>query len=250
MKLVDNWRRVVSLSLSFWLQVAGLLAMILPEAWYAWTGQDYDPHVAWWLGVLLLVAGLAGRLVQQGVAPWRERLRVAAVIAIAVLLAFWLAAPARSAPATEQQTLEVAVPFIAAEEGKRNVAYRDVVGVWTICYGSTSGVHAGMVLSDAECLALLWREVADYRARLHVWFVPVTIEQRLPPTRDAAYTSLAFNCGVSSIGKSTAVRRLNAGNIKGGCAAITWWNKAGGRVIRGLVARRAREEALCLQGLR
>jgi GH24 family phage-related lysozyme (muramidase) len=78
---------------------------------------------------------------------------------------------------------------------------------------------------------------------------PTTIDRRLPATRDAAYTSTAFNCGVAAIGKSTATRRLNAGNIAGGCEALTWWNKAGGRVIRGLLERRKREQALCMQGL-
>ena len=35
MKLVENWKRVVSISLSFWMQVIGLLILIIPEAWYA-----------------------------------------------------------------------------------------------------------------------------------------------------------------------------------------------------------------------
>jgi lysozyme len=80
-----------------------------------------------------------------------------------------------------------------------------------------------------------------------VIFSPVTIAARLPATRDAAYTSTAFNCGVGGIGKSTATRRLNAGDIAGGCQALTWFDKAGGRVLRGLFERRKREKALCLQ---
>lgn len=248
MKIVSDWRRVVSLSLSFWMQVAGLLVLIVPELWFRWTGQDYDPFFAWWLGLLFLVAGVAGRLLQQGVSPWRERLRLIGVAAVIIALAFMFAAPARAA--SEQDTLDVAVPFIAKEEGKRNRAYRDIVGVLTICYGSTRGVRPGMVLSDAECLELLRDEVAEYRAGLHRYFTRSTIEHRLPPKRDAAYTSTAFNCGIRSIGKSTATRRLNAGDIRGGCQALTWWKRAGGRVVRGLFMRRKREEALCLEGVR
>ncbi|ESY82051.1 glycosyl hydrolase [Mesorhizobium sp. LNHC221B00] len=252
-RLVTDWRRVVLLSLSFWMQLAGLAVLIAPELRYSLTGQDYDPYLAWWLGVLFLLAGIVGRVWQQGLSPWKEWLRVAAIIAIIIALAVIFAAPSRAATsdsgiATEAQTLEIAVPFIAREEGKRNRAYRDAVGIWTICYGSIRGVVADMVKTDRECLALLWVEVAEHRAGLHRFFSPVTIAARLPATRDAAYTSTAFNCGIGAIGKSTATRRLNAGDIAGGCQALTWFDKAGGRVLRGLFERRKREKALCLLG--
>ncbi|RWC25927.1 MAG: hypothetical protein EOS27_27125 [Mesorhizobium sp.] len=253
-RLVTDWRRVVLLSLSFWMMVAGLAVLVLPELWFRWTGRDYDPNVAWWLGALLLVAGLCGRLLEQGLSPWKEWLRIAAVVLIAVALALLLAwpsaaAPGNASPATEAETLDIAVPFIAGEEGKRNRAYRDAVGIWTICYGSIRGVVANMVKTDQECTDLLKVEVAEHRAGLHRYFVPSTILVRLPPTRDAAYTSTAFNVGVAGIGKSTATRRLNAGDIAGGCLALTWFDKAGKRVLRGLFERRKREKALCMIGV-
>lgn len=248
MPIVPDWRRVLLLSLSFWMQMAGLAVLVLPELRFALTGQDYDPYLAWWLGVLFLLAGIVGRVWQQGLSPWKEWLRVAAVIAIIVALAVIFAAPSKAAEATEAQTLQIAVPFIAREEGKRNVAYRDAVGIPTICYGSIRGVQMGMVKTDAECLALLWAEVAEHRAGLHRFFSATTIAARLPPTRDAAYTSIAFNCGPVTIGKSTATKRLNAGDVAGGCQALTWFDKAGGRVLRGLFERRKREKTLCLLG--
>lgn len=249
-RLVTDWRRVLALSLSFWMQIFGLLVLILPELWFYFTGEDYDPTIAWWLGAGLLVAGLAGRLYPQGTSTWREWMRIAGVAVVVFALAVLLATQVRAAPATADQTLSIAVPFIAREEGKRNTAYRDIVGVWTICYGSTRGVRAGMVMTDQQCLGLLYDEVAEYRQGLHRYYTPATISIRLPPTRDAAYTSTAFNCGIAAIGKSTATRRLNTGDIVGGCEALTWWNKAGGRVIRGLFGRRGREQALCLIGVR
>lgn len=96
---------------------------------------------------------------------------------------------------------------------------------------------------------MLAREVHSYRDGLHGYFTPETRSERLTAHRDAAYTSLAYNVGVAGAGKSTATRRLNAGDIRGGCEAIGWWNKAGQRVVRGLVNRRADEVALCLRGL-
>lgn len=253
MRLVPDVRRVVLLSLSFWMQVFGLAVLILPELWYGWTGQDYDPNVAWWLAVGLLLAGIIGRIFQQGLSPWKEWLRIAAVAAIIFALALLLAWPSSASAATdntatEAQTLSIAVPFIAKEEGMRNRAYRDAVGIWTICFGSTRGVHANMVMTDAQCIDLLKVEVAEHRSGLHRYFTPVTITTRLPATRDAAYTSLAFNVGPAGAGKSTAVRRLNAGDIVGGCGAIAWFDKAGHRVLRGLFDRRQREKSLCMIG--
>ena len=247
--LVTNWRRVVALSLSFWMQVAGLVVLIWPELKYGWTEQDSDPVFFWWLGVLLLVAGIAGRLYEQGVSKLREWARITGVLVILFLLALLLATTVRAAPPSEAATLEVAVPFIAQEEGERLEAYLDIVGVPTIGSGSTRGVKLGMKITREESRALLRREVIEYREGLHRYFTAATINSRLTPRRDAAYTSTAFNCGIAAIGKSTATKRLNAGNIAGGCEALTWWNKAGQRVIRGLASRRERERALCMMGL-
>ncbi|WP_254054886.1 glycoside hydrolase family protein [Pseudophaeobacter sp. EL27] len=72
---------------------------------------------------------------------------------------------------------------------------------------------------------------------------------RLPSERDAAYVSLAYNVGIRGIGRSTATRGLNAGGVAGGCQALTWWNKAGGRVVCVLVRRRTDEYRLCMLGV-
>ncbi|TDX19319.1 lysozyme [Rhodovulum visakhapatnamense] len=152
-----------------------------------------------------------------------------------------------SAQTQEARALALAVPLIAKWEGKRNAAYRDIVGVWTICYGHTRTARPGMVLSDADCEALLRAEVRDYRARLLTFFSAETRARRLPPPRDAAFTSLAINVGVAGVGRSTATRRLNAGDVPGACEALTWWNKAGGRVVAGLRNRRTEEYGYCMR---
>ncbi|TIW27755.1 MAG: lysozyme [Mesorhizobium sp.] len=256
-RAVPEWRRVLSLSLSFWMQAAGLALLILPEAWYGLTGQDYDPNIAWWLAVLLLLAGIVGRIFQQGVSIWKEWLRIIAVAAIAIALAVILAtpSPAAEAPpvsitraATEAETLAIAVPFIAREEGERLVAYRDAGGIPTIGFGHTAGVYMGMVITHQQALDMLRQDAAEHRIGLHRYFKPETIAIRLPAPRDAAYTSTAFNVGVAGIGKSTATRRLNAGDIVGGCQALTWFDKQGKRVLRGLFERRQREKKLCMEG--
>lgn len=243
MQIITGARRVVILSYSFWAQFLGLLALTLPEvAFLAW-GVETDPYMLWWVGVGLLAFGMIGRLIVQTGGVLVNLTRIASV-AVLILLLSMLAARAQ---ATEEETLAIAVPFIAAKEGKSNSAYLDIVGVPTICYGSTRGARIGQRLSDAECMALLRAEVIEYRWGLHRYFTAETKRYRLPPTRDAAFTSLAINVGIDGAGRSTATRRLNAGDVPGACDALTWWNKAGSRVIRGLVLRRAEERALCLR---
>ena len=95
----------------------------------------------------------------------------------------------------------------------------------------------------------LCEELHEYWAETRIGFSEDTISSRLSRERDAAYSSLSFNVGWGGVRKSTATRRLNAGDIAGGCEALTWWNKAGGRVVRGLVNRRAEEVDLCMIGV-
>lgn len=249
LEIIDDWKRVISYSGSLWCLVAGFLTLVGSEAIFKFFEIDTNPYFWGMFGTLLYLAGIIGRFLKQQKNPWIERVRVLLVIILCGLISWMMTGKALAQPPTERETLSIAVPFIAAEEGKVNTAYKDIVGVWTICYGSTRGVTEGMVMSDEQCIELLMDEVAEYRDGLHDYFTTVTLDQRLTPSRDAAYTSTAFNCGIRAIGKSTATRRLNNDNIAGGCEALTWWNKAGGRVIRGLFLRRQREEALCMKGL-
>lgn len=136
--------------------------------------------------------------------------------------------------------MQIAVPLVAKWEGLELLAYRDPVGIWTVCYGETRNVKPGDRHTEAECRIMLARRLLEFHAALHRYFTAETRTARLPPTRDAAYVSFAYNVGVSGAGRSTAVRRLNAGDIRGGCEALGWWNKAGGRVLRGLVNRPGR----------
>lgn len=162
------------------------------------------------------------------------------------------APPAAAMPAQDAAFLEVAVPFVGKWEGLRLTAYLDRIAsppVWTVCYGETKGVRPGDTYSTAQCDEMLARELLEYRRGWHGYLSDETSTTRLPVHRDVAYTSLAYNVGIAGAGKSTATRRLNAGDIEGGCEAISWWNKSGGRVVRGLVNRRAEDVALCRMGL-
>lgn len=177
---------------------------------------------------------------------------VLAFVCVLLILPAMSKAPVAASPqpiavSTETAFLDLAIPYIGKWEGLELKAYKDIVGVWTVCYGETKGVRPGDSYTKAQCDAMFARELVSYRTGTHKFFTTTTIQERLPVTRDVAYVSLSYNAGVSAVGKSTAVRRINAGDIEGGCEAIGWWNKAGGRVIRGLVNRRVEDVALCLQ---
>ena len=141
--------------------------------------------------------------------------------------------------------IAIALPGLKADEGKRNDPYLDIVKVPTVCYGHTGGVDMKRRYTDAQCDALL-RGDAETHLRGALKCVPA-LEHR--PYQLAAVTRLTFNIGVAGFCRSTIARRMNAGQWRAGCDAFAMWDKAGGRVVRGLTLRRQRERALCLTGL-
>lgn len=179
-------------------------------------------------------------------------MKALAVLAMASIIATEKPAPVTAGPVSAEAFLEVAIPHVAKWEGKRNTAYLDRIAsppVWTVCYGETRGVKRGDYYSDKQCADMLGRGLLEFRTELHKAFTSDTKQTRLTPKRDTAYVSLAYNAGYFAIAKSTATRRLNAGDVRGGCEAIGWWTRAGNRVVRGLVNRRKDEVALCLYGI-
>lgn len=126
-------------------------------------------------------------------------------------------------------------------------AYRDIVGVWTICDGDTRNVRPGMIETRDGCKARLEQQLLDH-ARPVMACSPRLREEGRDYQRWAA-VSLAYNIGVGAYCRSSVDRNFDAGNWRAGCDSMLKWNKAGGRVIRGLALRRERERQICLRGL-
>lgn len=139
-----------------------------------------------------------------------------------------------------------AIALVGAWEGLRMTAYPDIVGVPTVCYGETRGVRLGDRHSRADCDAMLLASLKRHEAGMRKC---LRAPDRIPGKSYIAFVSLTYNIGVSAFCRSTAARRLNAGDVRGACEAATWFNKAGGRRVRGLVNRRLAEHDLCLEGL-
>jgi lysozyme len=139
-------------------------------------------------------------------------------------------------------------PLVAKWEsgGKQHLtAYRDIVGIWTICDGDTSNVRPGMVETPEGCERRLEAQLVAH-AEPVLRCTPVL---RNRPDQLAAAVSLAYNIGSAAYCRSTVARRFNAGDLRGGCDAFLMWTKAGGRVVQGLLNRRRDERSICMRGL-
>ena len=131
-------------------------------------------------------------------------------------------------------------------------AYLCPARVPTIGWGCTEGVKLGMVWTEQEAEDALRREIAKFEA-IVAKHVTVEINQN---ERDALI-SLAYNIGeggrdrrgkiIPGFSTSSVLKRLNKGDRVGAARAFPLWNKGGGRVLPGLVSRRAREAALFLK---
>lgn len=133
-------------------------------------------------------------------------------------------------------------------EGLELKAYKDAVGVWTIGYGTTAMAGVGIVptpglrITQAEAEMYLKRGLEKFAQKIDPRFLrPIGANQR------GAFLSLAYNIGPNAFARSSALRKFNAGDVAGAAQAILLWNKAGGKILKGLVRRREAERALFLK---
>ena len=94
-------------------------------------------------------------------------------------------------------------------------------------------------LTDDEIKAEFTVQIAAYEDA-----VAEAVKVALTQSQVNALVSLCYNIGASAFKGSTVVRELNKRKYQAACKAIGMWNKAGGRVVQGLVNRRAAEQVL------
>lgn len=138
----------------------------------------------------------------------------------------------------------IAIAMIGGFEGLRQNAYRDVVGVATVCYGETRGVKMGDRYSKAECDDMLIRRVQEFERAVYRC---VPSLERAPATRAVAHVSLAYNIGDHGYCRSSIARLQNAGRWREACDFFLKYNRAKGIVFPGLTRRRQAERDLCLK---
>lgn len=140
------------------------------------------------------------------------------------------------------RTSNKGLALIKEFEGLRLDAYLCPARVWTIGYGHTSAagspaVHEGMRVSAVEAETILRRDLLKYEMG-----VSRLVKVHLSQSQFDALVSFCYNVGEGALGKSTLLKRVNAGEFDRVPAEFMKWTKGGGKELPGLVRRR-REEA-------
>jgi lysozyme len=69
----------------------------------------------------------------------------------------------------------------------------------------------------------------------------------MPPWRKVAFLDASYNLGPQAVCRSAMVRKLNAGDVQGACDAFLMYDRANGKILKGLQRRREAERELCLR---
>ena len=135
------------------------------------------------------------------------------------------------------------IELIKHFEGCRLEAYLCPAGVPTIGYGHTGGVSMGDVIDQEAAEAYLIEDLEEFEG-----YVNSMVEIALKQNEFDALVAWVFNLGPCNFKESTLLNRINYGPLSDVPAQIQRWNRSGGKVLEGLVKRRAAEAALW-QGL-
>lgn len=137
----------------------------------------------------------------------------------------------------------VALDLTLPSEGFRNNVYSDPAGLPTVCVGHMDkNLKRGQSFSDEDCLNLFAKDWVKHQKQLDS-LVKVAYASEW---QRAALTDFTFNVGIGNVRSSTLIKLLNQGRHEEACIQLLRWNKAGGRVLRGLVIRRENTLPYCL----
>jgi len=108
---------------------------------------------------------------------------------------------------------------LVVREGKRNKAYKDTKGIWTIGVGHTGPeVVAGLVWSEDQIIDAFLKDVAWAEKAVSGVKAPLTTNQF------DALVSFVFNVGASQFARSTMKKMLDVGNYEGAARQFDRWN--------------------------
>ena len=139
------------------------------------------------------------------------------------------------------------VNMIKHHEGFVRKPYQDPIGLWT--------VGVGHLIGDGKKLPKEWnKEFTDEEVdnilcedleRFEIGIQRLT-KVSLTQSQFDALVSFSFNVGLGNFQSSTLRSKLNRGDYEGASNEFPKWRKAGGKILKGLVRRRADEKALFL----
>ncbi len=130
-------------------------------------------------------------------------------------------------------------------EGCKLTPYKDSAGLWTIGYGHLIGdgkslpEGAKYKLTQKQADLLLKYDIIP-REKAVVRLCPVKLTQN----EFDALVSFVYNLGAGALQRSTLRQKLNRGDKIGAAKVLLKYNRAGGKVVNGLVKRRLAEYKL------
>lgn len=142
-----------------------------------------------------------------------------------------------------QMTTE-GLDLIKRYEGFRDHWYKCPANVWTCCYGHTEAAGAPKYdatrkFSRDEGHRILLADLNRYEEA-----VKRSVKVELTDTQFSALVSFCYNVGPANFAKSSVLKAVNDHRFDLVPARLALWNKGGGKVLKGLVARRSAEAAL------
>ena len=134
------------------------------------------------------------------------------------------------------------IALIKKFEGCELNAYQCSADVWTIGYGHTRGVSEGDTCTKDDAEKILIDDLVEFEG-----YVNDLVDTELTQNQFDALVAWTFNLGPTNLKSSTLLTRLNSGDLDDVPHQIKRWNKAGGKVLDGLVRRREAEALLWLK---
>lgn len=125
-------------------------------------------------------------------------------------------------------------------EGLSLKSYKCPAGVWTIGYGHTGDVKSSHVITEHQADVILDLDLERFEKGVEA-YAPVATENQF-----SAMVSFAFNLGIAALARSSLLTHHNAGQHDLAAAEFMKWKYAAGKVLPGLVKRRAAERDLYL----
>lgn len=130
--------------------------------------------------------------------------------------------------------------------------YKDIVGITTVCDGYTGkDIVLNKVYTQKECNELTIKDISK-----HGRGVLECVNVQISHKEYEAYTSFAYNVGVSNFCTSNILKTLNSGQHALACKGIYQhpngkpaWSNAGGKYVQGLQNRRYKEYLTCMEGV-
>lgn len=142
---------------------------------------------------------------------------------------------------------DVGVNLCKEFEGFFSKAYKCPAGVWTVGYGTTMingrPVNPNDQMTEKEAHDYLLIDLQKHLDQGAKYIRP-EIASRLNQNQIDAIASFVYNVGPGGLSKSSFLRLLNQGDFVNCSEKLLLWNKAGGRVLRGLTRRRHAEKKL------